>query len=159
MVAVFLYVNNYSLQQSRSCSVTSRDLYVAKIVVVTMLFPGCHQTVSVWGSGGRIELTTAKFMALQKTIQPDWYQSMADGETWLNNTSRKRVRKSVDRTLAHLDECLLVHKNSQVHTHTMKHTQLVCFICESVMQSTGRHVCCAALIGLEAARFGILDNH
>lgn len=57
-------------------------------------------------------------MALQKAIQPDWYQSMADGETWLNDTSRKRIRKSVDRTLAHLDECLLVHKNSQVHTHT-----------------------------------------
>ncbi|XP_039982683.1 queuine tRNA-ribosyltransferase accessory subunit 2 isoform X1 [Xiphias gladius] len=71
-----------------------------------------NKTVSVWGSGGRIELTVAKFMALQKTVQPDWYQSMADGETW-QNTSRKRVRKSVDRTLAHLDECLLVHQNSQ----------------------------------------------
>ncbi|TMS16695.1 Queuine tRNA-ribosyltransferase accessory subunit 2 [Larimichthys crocea] len=66
-----------------------------------------NKTVSVWGSGGRIELTVAKFMALQKTVQPDWYQSMADGETWQSNTSRKRVRKSVDRTLAHLDECLL----------------------------------------------------
>ncbi|KAA8580756.1 hypothetical protein FQN60_013714 [Etheostoma spectabile] len=68
---------------------------------------------AVWGSGGRIELTVAKFMALQKAVQPDWYQSMADGETWQNNTSRKRVRKSVDRTLAHLDECLLVHQKSQ----------------------------------------------
>ncbi|XP_034428346.1 queuine tRNA-ribosyltransferase accessory subunit 2 isoform X1 [Hippoglossus hippoglossus] len=72
-----------------------------------------NKTVSVWGSGGRIELTVAKFMALQKVVQPDWYQSMADGETWQNNTSLKRVRKSVDRTLAHLDECLLVHQNSQ----------------------------------------------
>nr|XP_020455614.1 queuine tRNA-ribosyltransferase accessory subunit 2 isoform X1 [Monopterus albus] len=72
-----------------------------------------NKTVSVWGSPGRIELTVAKFMALQKTVQPDWYQSMADGETWQNNTSRKRVQKSVNRTLAHLDECLLVHQNSQ----------------------------------------------
>ncbi|XP_042365942.1 queuine tRNA-ribosyltransferase accessory subunit 2 isoform X2 [Plectropomus leopardus] len=72
-----------------------------------------NKTVSVWGSGGRIELTAAKFMALQKAVQPDWYQSMADGETWQNNTSRKRVRKSVDRTLAHLDECLLLHQKSQ----------------------------------------------
>ncbi|KAM3593867.1 uncharacterized protein V6R79_024092 [Siganus canaliculatus] len=71
-----------------------------------------NKTVSVWGSGGRIELTAAKFMALQRTVQPDWYQSMADGETWQNNTSRKRVRKSVDRTLAHLDECLLLHQKS-----------------------------------------------
>ncbi|KAG7225019.1 hypothetical protein INR49_014474 [Caranx melampygus] len=72
-----------------------------------------NKTVSVWGSGGRIELTVAKFMALQKIVRPDWYQSMADGETWQSNTSRKRVRKSVDRTLAHLDECLLAHQNSQ----------------------------------------------
>ncbi|XP_029385424.1 queuine tRNA-ribosyltransferase accessory subunit 2 isoform X2 [Echeneis naucrates] len=72
-----------------------------------------NKTVSVWGSGGRIELTVAKFMAIQKTIQPDWYQSMADGETWQSNTSRKRLRKSVDRTLAHLDECLTIHQNSQ----------------------------------------------
>ncbi|KAM6970987.1 queuine tRNA-ribosyltransferase accessory subunit 2 isoform 1-T1 [Tautogolabrus adspersus] len=72
-----------------------------------------NKTVSVWGSGGRIELTVDKFMALQKAVKPDWYQSMADGETWQNNTSRKRVRKSVDRTLAHLDECLLVHQKSQ----------------------------------------------
>ncbi|CAB1431019.1 unnamed protein product [Pleuronectes platessa] len=79
-------------------------------------FPTGHitnKTVSVWGSGGRIELNVAKFMALQKVVQPDWYQSMADGETWQNNTSLKRVRKSVDRTLAHLDECLLLHQNSQ----------------------------------------------
>ncbi|XP_041823771.1 queuine tRNA-ribosyltransferase accessory subunit 2 isoform X2 [Melanotaenia boesemani] len=72
-----------------------------------------NKTVSVWGSGGRIELTVSKFMALQKTVQPDWYQSMADGETWQINTSRKRVRKSVDRTLAHLDECLVLHQKSQ----------------------------------------------
>ncbi|KAM9839276.1 queuine tRNA-ribosyltransferase accessory subunit 2 [Aulostomus maculatus] len=72
-----------------------------------------NKTVSVWGGGGRIELTVAKFMALQKSVQPDWYQSMADGETWQDNTSRKRVRKSVDRTLAHLDECLLLHQQSQ----------------------------------------------
>ncbi|XP_068615570.1 queuine tRNA-ribosyltransferase accessory subunit 2-like [Brachionichthys hirsutus] len=72
-----------------------------------------NKTVSVWGSGGRTELTVDKFMALLKAVQPDWYQSMADGETWQNNTSRKRVRKSVDRTLSHLDECLLVHHQSQ----------------------------------------------
>lgn len=71
-----------------------------------------NKTVSVWGSGGRIELTVAKFMALQKTVQPDWYQSMADGETWQTSATRKRIRKSVDRTLSHLDECLLAHQKS-----------------------------------------------
>lgn len=72
-----------------------------------------NKTVSVWGSGGRIELTADRFMAIQAAIQPDCYQSMADGETWQVNTSRKRVRKAVDRTLAHLDECLMLHQKSQ----------------------------------------------
>ncbi|KAI7792740.1 queuine tRNA-ribosyltransferase accessory subunit 2 isoform X1 [Triplophysa rosa] len=72
-----------------------------------------NKTVSVWGSGGRIELTAARFMAIQAAIQPDCYQSMADGETWQANSSRKRVRKAVDRTLAHLDECLMLHQKTQ----------------------------------------------
>ncbi|XP_042608018.1 queuine tRNA-ribosyltransferase accessory subunit 2 isoform X1 [Cyprinus carpio] len=72
-----------------------------------------NKTVSVWGSGGRIELTAARFMAIQAAIQPDFYQSMADGETWQAGTSRKRVRKAVDRTLAHLDECLVLHQKTQ----------------------------------------------
>ncbi|XP_076868792.1 queuine tRNA-ribosyltransferase accessory subunit 2 isoform X2 [Brachyhypopomus gauderio] len=76
-----------------------------------------NKTVSVWGSGGRIEMTVAKFMAMQALIQPDCYQSMADGDTWQTNTSRKRVRKAVDRTLAHLDECLLLH-----HKTALKNT-------------------------------------
>ncbi|XP_059900957.1 queuine tRNA-ribosyltransferase accessory subunit 2 isoform X1 [Gadus macrocephalus] len=72
-----------------------------------------NKTVSVWGSGGRIELTVGRFMALQKALRPDLYQSMADGETWQGDaTSRKRLRKSVDRTLAHLDECLLIHQQT-----------------------------------------------
>ncbi|XP_016400273.1 queuine tRNA-ribosyltransferase subunit qtrtd1-like isoform X2 [Sinocyclocheilus rhinocerous] len=72
-----------------------------------------NKTVSVWGSGGRIELTVARFMAIQAAIQPDCYQSMADGETWQAGTSHKRVRKAVDRTLAHLDECLVLHQKTQ----------------------------------------------
>lgn len=97
-------------------------------------------------------------MALQKTIQPDWYQSMADGETWLNNTSHKRVRKSVDRTLAHLDECLLVHKNSQVHTHSIEHThthtQLVGLSVNESCRAQADMSAVQPQQGLEAARFG-----
>ncbi|XP_053467464.1 queuine tRNA-ribosyltransferase accessory subunit 2 isoform X3 [Ictalurus furcatus] len=52
-----------------------------------------NKTVSVWGSGGRIELSAAKFMAMQAAIRPDCYESMADGETWQANTSRKRELK------------------------------------------------------------------
>ncbi|KAG7487284.1 hypothetical protein MATL_G00021500 [Megalops atlanticus] len=71
-----------------------------------------NKTVSVWGSGGRIELSAARYMALQAAIRPDWYQSLADGET-PPSASRKRARKAVDRTLTHLDECLSLHHQTQ----------------------------------------------
>ncbi|XP_028656306.1 queuine tRNA-ribosyltransferase accessory subunit 2 [Erpetoichthys calabaricus] len=71
-----------------------------------------NKTVSVWGSGGRIEMTPSKFMALQAAVKPDWFQSMADGDTSGQHTSWKRVRKSVDRTLVFLDECLKLQKES-----------------------------------------------
>ncbi|XP_035269475.1 queuine tRNA-ribosyltransferase accessory subunit 2 [Anguilla anguilla] len=72
-----------------------------------------NKTVSVWGSGGRIELTVAQYMALQKAIRPHWYQSMADGDTRQPNATRKKVCRAVDRTLSHLDECLSLHLKTE----------------------------------------------
>ncbi|KAI1891212.1 hypothetical protein AGOR_G00141460 [Albula goreensis] len=71
-----------------------------------------NKTVSVWGSGGRIELSVAQYMALQRAIRPDWYQSLADGDTQQLST-HKRVRKSVDRTLSNLDQCLNLHISTE----------------------------------------------
>ncbi|XP_063063554.1 queuine tRNA-ribosyltransferase accessory subunit 2 isoform X2 [Engraulis encrasicolus] len=71
-----------------------------------------NKTVSVWGSGGRIELSVARFMALQAAVRPDWFASMSDGDTG-PNPSRKRVRKAVDRTLAHLDEGLTLQQKME----------------------------------------------
>lgn len=72
------------------------------------------QTVSIWSSGGRVELTVQRYMALQAAVRPDWYQSLADGDTRQAGTSLKRIRKSVERTLAFLDQCLLLHHEAQV---------------------------------------------
>ncbi|XP_078088571.1 queuine tRNA-ribosyltransferase accessory subunit 2 isoform X2 [Mustelus asterias] len=72
-----------------------------------------NKTVSVWGGGGRIEITSSKFMAMQQAFRADWYQSMADGEPLPPGASKKRVKKSVDRTLGFLDDCLKVHQNSE----------------------------------------------
>ncbi|XP_073473501.1 queuine tRNA-ribosyltransferase accessory subunit 2 isoform X2 [Aquarana catesbeiana] len=70
------------------------------------------KTVSVWGSGGRIELTTQKFMSLQSALKVDWFQCLADGEVMPGGSSKKRAKKSVDRSLNFLDECLqLLAKN------------------------------------------------
>ncbi|XP_078416050.1 queuine tRNA-ribosyltransferase accessory subunit 2 [Cetorhinus maximus] len=80
-----------------------------------------NKTVSVWGGGGRIEIHLSKFMAMQQAFKADWYQSMADGEPLPPGASRKRVKKSVDRTLGFLDDCLKVHQNSEV----LKNTEII----------------------------------
>ncbi|XP_061432983.1 queuine tRNA-ribosyltransferase accessory subunit 2 isoform X2 [Lethenteron reissneri] len=69
------------------------------------------KTVSVWGSGGRMELSPSRYVELQRAVRPACYQAPAaddEGPT----ASSKRERRGVDRTLAFLDACLLAH-----HTH------------------------------------------
>ncbi|XP_066455434.1 queuine tRNA-ribosyltransferase accessory subunit 2 isoform X1 [Eleutherodactylus coqui] len=65
-----------------------------------------NKTVSIWSSGGRLELTPQKFVSLQRALKADWIQCLCDGEVMAEGCSRKRARKSVDRSLAFLDECL-----------------------------------------------------
>ncbi|CAN2387746.1 queuine tRNA-ribosyltransferase [Pristimantis euphronides] len=65
-----------------------------------------NKTVSIWGSGGRLELTPQKFISLQSALKVDWIQCLSDGEVMAEGCSRKRAKKSVDRSLAFLDECL-----------------------------------------------------
>lgn len=73
------------------------------------------QSASVWGGGGRVEITVSKFMAIQQALQPDWFQCLADGEASCEEgTSIKRARKSVDRSLLFLDNCLRLQEESEV---------------------------------------------
>ena len=60
-------------------------------------------------------MTASKFMAIQQALQPDWFQCISDGESTCNEvTSIKRARKSVDRTLLFLDNCLRLQEESEV---------------------------------------------
>ncbi|XP_043368069.1 queuine tRNA-ribosyltransferase accessory subunit 2 isoform X3 [Dermochelys coriacea] len=70
------------------------------------------KTVSLWGYGGRMEMTASKFMSMQRALQPDWFQCLSDGDTISGETSRKRAKKSVDRSLSFLDECLQLQEKS-----------------------------------------------
>uniref|UniRef100_A0A2R9C4T1 Queuine tRNA-ribosyltransferase accessory subunit 2 n=2 Tax=Pan paniscus TaxID=9597 RepID=A0A2R9C4T1_PANPA len=74
-----------------------------------------NKSVSVWSAAGRVEMTVSKFMAIQKALQPDWFQCLSDGEVSCKEaTSIKRVRKSVDRSLLFLDNCLRLQEESEV---------------------------------------------
>ncbi|XP_022107072.1 queuine tRNA-ribosyltransferase accessory subunit 2-like isoform X2 [Acanthaster planci] len=69
-------------------------------------------SVSVWASGGRRKLTVEGFLDLQEALQPDWMEALADGDTPVSS-STKRVKKSVDRTLEFLDQCLDAQRRRQ----------------------------------------------
>ncbi|CAH2218855.1 queuine tRNA-ribosyltransferase accessory subunit 2 isoform X1 [Pelobates cultripes] len=73
-----------------------------------------NKTVSVWGGGGRLELTSQKFMAAQRALRADWFQCLSDGEVMTADNSKKRAKKSVDRSLVFLDECLQLLAQSEV---------------------------------------------
>nr|XP_045004256.1 queuine tRNA-ribosyltransferase accessory subunit 2 [Jaculus jaculus]XP_045004257.1 queuine tRNA-ribosyltransferase accessory subunit 2 [Jaculus jaculus]XP_045004258.1 queuine tRNA-ribosyltransferase accessory subunit 2 [Jaculus jaculus]XP_045004259.1 queuine tRNA-ribosyltransferase accessory subunit 2 [Jaculus jaculus] len=74
-----------------------------------------NKSVSVWGVGGRVEMTVSKFMAIQHALQPDWFQCLSDGEASCEETtSRKRARKAVDRSLLFLDNCLRLQEESEL---------------------------------------------
>lgn len=60
-------------------------------------------------------MTVSKFMAIQQALQPDWFQCLSDGEaSCAEATSLKRARKSVDRSLLFLDNCLRLQEESEV---------------------------------------------
>ncbi|XP_073433164.1 queuine tRNA-ribosyltransferase accessory subunit 2 isoform X2 [Dendrobates tinctorius] len=101
------------------CLVPSPDASSSRGLSDTLLYCSIHdpvapaapgfntnKTVSVWGSGGRLELTPQKFISLQSALRVDWIQCLSDGEVTADGCSRKRAKKSVDRSLAFLDECL-----------------------------------------------------
>lgn len=44
-------------------------------------------------------------MKTVEAIQPHWYQALCDSDT-PQSASRKRIRKSVDRTLQYADACI-----------------------------------------------------
>lgn len=74
-----------------------------------------NKSVSAWGVGARLEMKAAKFMSIQQALQPDWFQCLSHGEALCGEvSSAKRARKSVDRSLAFLDECLKLQEQSEV---------------------------------------------
>ncbi|XP_053561811.1 queuine tRNA-ribosyltransferase accessory subunit 2 isoform X2 [Bombina bombina] len=73
-----------------------------------------NKTVSVWGGGGRLEVTPQKFVLAQQALRADWFQCLSDGEVMPGGNSRKRAKKSVDRSLVFLDECLKLLAETEV---------------------------------------------
>ncbi|XP_070532814.1 queuine tRNA-ribosyltransferase accessory subunit 2-like [Ptychodera flava] len=72
-----------------------------------------RQCASIWCPGGRMRLSPDNLITMVKCIQPDWFESLYDGDQTAIRSSRKRTVKSVDRTLNFLDAVLNAKQNSQ----------------------------------------------
>lgn len=86
-----------------------------------------------------MEITASKFMDIQRAIQPDWFQCISDGDTISGEVSRKRAKKSVDRSLSFLDACLQLLEKSPVRSqrcHTYKYL-IEIYMCVCVYIRTG----------------------
>lgn len=103
---VFHQTNSFSLFTLKIC-------YPLQLMFIPVL---PIQTVSLWGSSGRMEVTASKFMDIQRAIQPDWFQCISDGDTISGEAGRKRAKKSVDRSLSFLDICLQLQEKSPVRS-------------------------------------------
>ena len=53
---------------------------------------------------------------MMESFKPDWYQALCDSDTGVDS-SKKRIGKSIDRTLSFLDECVECKQGSEV-SHT-----------------------------------------
>ena len=57
-------------------------------------------------------MTVDEYMIIQESLKPDWYQALCDSDA-NKDSSKKRLRKGVERTLNYLDECLEKHNKSE----------------------------------------------
>ncbi|KAK2190709.1 hypothetical protein NP493_73g04018 [Ridgeia piscesae] len=76
------------------------------------VFQNDKTTIAVWGRAGKQKVTVDEYMRIQESVKPDWYQALCDSDA-NKDSSKKRLRKGVERTLNYLDECLEKHNKSE----------------------------------------------
>lgn len=72
---------------------------------------------AVWSKGGKTKLDINAFMKFQAALKPDIYQALCDSDTD-RESGKKRLNKSVERTLRFLDKCIEEHEGNQVFSET-----------------------------------------
>ena len=53
------------------------------------------------------------YMDMIESFHPDWFQALCDSDTD-HSSSKKRIKKSVDRTISYLDKCIERVDSSEV---------------------------------------------
>ena len=80
-------------------------------------------SVAIWRSSGKVSVTSQLYMKAVEALQPDIYQILADCDLTLTD-SRKRILKSMNRSLQFLEDCVNFHKLSKA----LKHSRFMCTI-------------------------------
>lgn len=75
---------------------------------------GSHEkgSVPIFKKSGKLNITSQRYMNLIEAFKPDFFTILADGDT-NENSSKKRVTKSVERSQEFFEECLLVRNSSK----------------------------------------------
>ncbi|CAO1324722.1 unnamed protein product [Diamesa hyperborea] len=76
---------------------------------------GFHEkgSVSVFKKAGKVNITPERFMDLMEVYKPDFYTSLADGDS-KQDSSKKRISKSIERSEQFFEDCFNRHKTSKV---------------------------------------------
>lgn len=74
---------------------------------------GNHEkgTVPIFKKAGRVNISSERYMNMMETFQPDFYTTLADGDTFLN-CPKKRITKSCERSEEMFNECVNLHTSS-----------------------------------------------
>lgn len=81
------------------------------------------KSVAIWKIGGKVNLSSHSYMNYIETLKPDVYQLLADGDV-KKTDSRKRVLKSIERSITFMEDCINHHKNS----NELRHLKFMCML-------------------------------
>ncbi len=65
-----------------------------------------EKCVSIWCKGGRCKISVADHLAFVEKLQPNVFEALCDSVTSQSGHKKKRLRKSVERSIKFLDETL-----------------------------------------------------
>ncbi|XP_055608401.1 queuine tRNA-ribosyltransferase accessory subunit 2 [Uranotaenia lowii] len=101
---------------------TAQKQSVALLVLqdpAELCLPNFHEKdlVPIYSRSGRKNYTSEKYFKLVETFKPNIYVPLFDGDT-TNESSKKRVQKSFDRTETFVEQCLELHRKSDTLTQS-----------------------------------------
>lgn len=78
-----------------------------------------EKSVSVWCRGGRSKVTVEKYLGFVEAARPNAFEALCDSVA-ASQHKVKRIKKSVNRSLAFLDQTLEIYRGNEVSSYCEK---------------------------------------